>query len=239
MVLTLLRTTVRFNRLIYTGSNLQLNQNGCTRQSCGESKSVTLRQGLSQPLLSNIKPSTDCQVRYKMSEAEKAQTAAPGGDTIFGKILRGEIPTQFIYEDDQVCWSCPPCPDSHFTFQCVAFNDISPTAPVHFLVIPRKPIAQLSTAEDGDEQLIGHLMIVARKLAKERGLGDGFRIVINDGKQGCQSVYHLHIHVIGGKQLGWPPGTWLSLVQSVYFPLFHLYNRWFKGIKWKNLKTSN
>lgn len=74
-------------------------------------------------------------------------------------------------------------------------------------MIPRKPISQLSTAEDGDEQILGHLMIVARKLAKERGLTNGFRIVINDGKHGCQSVYHLHIHVIGGKQLGWPPGT--------------------------------
>ena len=78
---------------------------------------------------------------------------------------------------------------------------------MHFLVIPRKPIAQLSKADDSDEQLIGHLFIVARKLAKERGLGEtGFRTVINDGKHGCQSVYHLHIHVIGGKQLGWPPG---------------------------------
>lgn len=151
--------------------------------------------------------------RFKMSEAEKAQSAAPGGDTIFGKILRGEIPTQFIYEDDQVsvmkfAWfKCGIFSYLPFSFQCVAFNDISPTAPVHFLVIPRKPISQLSTAEDGDEQVLGHLMIVARKLAKERGLTNGFRIVVNDGKHGCQSVYHLHIHVIGGKQLGWPPGT--------------------------------
>lgn len=75
------------------------------------------------------------------------------------------------------------------------------------MVIPRKPISQLSKADDADEQLIGHLFIVARKLANERGLGEtGFRTVINDGKNGCQSVYHLHVHVIGGKQLGWPPG---------------------------------
>lgn len=128
----------------------------------------------------------------EMAENEefKAQLSQPGGDTVFGKILRGEIPSKFIYEDDK----------------CVAFDDINPQAPVHFLVIPRKAIAQLSTAEDGDESLIGHLMIVARKLAKERGLEKGFRIVINDGQHGCQTVYHLHIHVIGGRQLTWPPG---------------------------------
>ncbi|KAJ9593977.1 hypothetical protein L9F63_014618 [Diploptera punctata] len=122
-------------------------------------------------------------------EVAKAQVARAGGDTIFGKILRKEIPCNFIYEDDQ----------------CVAFNDISPQAPTHFLVIPRKPIAQLSHAEDADEQLLGHLLIVARRLAKER-LGNGYRLVVNDGPDGCQSVYHLHIHVLGGRQLGWPPG---------------------------------
>lgn len=79
-------------------------------------------------------------------------------------------------------------------------------AKVHFLVIPRKPITQLSKAEDGDEQLLGHLMVVGRKIARERGLDEsGFRVVINDGKHGCQSVYHLHLHFIGGNQLGWPP----------------------------------
>lgn len=129
--------------------------------------------------------------RRKMAtEVEKAQTAASGGDTIFGKILRKEIPCDFIHEDDQ----------------CIAFNDINPQAPVHFLVIPRKPIAQLSMAEDGDEGLLGHLMIVARKLAKERGLENGFRLVINDGKDGAQSVFHLHLHVLGGRQMQWPPG---------------------------------
>ena len=90
--------------------------------------------------------------------------------------------------------------------QCVAFDDINPVAKVHFLVIPRKPIVQLSKAEDEDEQLLGHLMVVGRKLCRERGLDQsGFRVVINDGKHGCQSVYHLHLHFIGGNQLGWPP----------------------------------
>ena len=125
-----------------------------------------------------------------MSEVEKAQGASPGGDTIFGKMLKGEIPCKFIYEDDK----------------CVAFDDISPQAPVHFLVIPRKPIAMLSNAEDGDENLLGHLMLVANKVAKEKGLENGFRLVINNGKDGAQSVYHLHLHILGGRQMSWPPG---------------------------------
>jgi len=122
-------------------------------------------------------------------EVQKAQTAAPSEDTIFGKILRGEIPCKFIYEDDL----------------CVAFNDISPQAPVHFLVIPRKAISQLSAAQPEDASLLGHLMVVAKKVAEQQGLAEGFRVVINNGKHGCQSVYHLHLHVIGGRQLGWSP----------------------------------
>ncbi|KZC07113.1 PREDICTED: histidine triad nucleotide-binding protein 1 [Dufourea novaeangliae] len=128
--------------------------------------------------------------RKMATEVEKAQTATPGGDTIFGKILRKEIPCNFIYEDDQ----------------CVAFSDINAQAPVHFLVIPRKPISQLSKTEDGDEALLGHLMLVARKVAKQQGLDDGFRLVVNDGKHGAQSVFHLHLHILGGRQLQWPPG---------------------------------
>lgn len=91
-------------------------------------------------------------------------------------------------------------------FQCVAFDDINPQAPVHFLVIPRKPIAQLSKTEDSDADLLGHLMIVAKKIAKERDLKNGFRLVVNDGPIGAQSVYHLHIHVLSGRQMQWPPG---------------------------------
>jgi len=111
-------------------------------------------------------------------------------DTIFGKIVRGEIPVKFVYEDDK----------------CVVINDINNQAPVHMLVIPRKPITQLSKAEDADEALLGHLLLVARKVAKQVSLDDGFRIVINDGKEGCQSVYHLHVHVLGGRTMKWPPG---------------------------------
>ncbi|XP_069102740.1 adenosine 5'-monophosphoramidase HINT1-like [Argopecten irradians] len=125
-----------------------------------------------------------------MSEVEKAQAASPGGDTVFGKILRGEIPCKFIYEDDK----------------CVAFNDMSPQAPVHFLVIPRKAIATIQDAEEADEQLLGHMMIVAKKVAADQGLENGYRLVLNNGKDGAQSVFHIHIHVMGGRQMGWPPG---------------------------------
>ncbi|XP_017766572.1 PREDICTED: histidine triad nucleotide-binding protein 1 [Eufriesea mexicana] len=137
----------------------------------------------------NLLNRTPCW-RKMATEVEKAQTAVPTEDTIFGKILRKEIPCEFIYTDDQ----------------CVAFRDINAQAPVHFLVIPRKPISQLSKAEDGDEALLGHLMNVARKVAKQEGLEDGFRLVINDGRNGAQSVYHLHLHVLGGRQMKWPPG---------------------------------
>jgi len=124
-------------------------------------------------------------------EVAKAQAASAGGDTIFGKIIRKEIPADIIYEDDQ----------------CLAFNDIAPQAPTHFLVIPKKPIAQLSKSGDGDSALLGHLMCVARTCAEKAGIADsGYRLVVNDGKNGAQSVYHLHLHVLGGRQLSWPPG---------------------------------
>ena len=113
-------------------------------------------------------------------------------DTIFGKILRKEIPTKLIHEDDQ----------------CIAFEDVQPQAPIHFLVIPRKPLQRLSHAKQLDIPLLGHLLFVAKSLAIEHFAlaNDGFRIVINDGKYGCQSVYHLHVHVLGGRKMGWPPG---------------------------------
>ncbi|RUS69900.1 hypothetical protein EGW08_022341 [Elysia chlorotica] len=120
--------------------------------------------------------------------AAEGQNAPP--DTIFGKIIRKEIPCDLLYEDEQ----------------CIAFNDIAPQGPVHFLVIPKKPIVKLSDANDSDEQLLGHLLIVARKIAKERGLSNGFRTVINDAEDGGQTVFHLHVHVIGGRHLKWPPG---------------------------------
>jgi len=105
---------------------------------------------------------------------------------------------------------------THTDEQCLAFRDISPVAPTHMLVIPKTKISQLSLAskELGDspatKELLGHLMLVAAQLGREH-CPDGCRYVINDGKEGCQSVYHLHVHVIGSKQLGWPPGIeWRS-----------------------------
>ncbi|CAL8348359.1 unnamed protein product [Boreogadus saida] len=123
-------------------------------------------------------------------EIAKSQAALPGGDTIFGKIIRKEIPATLIYEDEQ----------------CIAFPDIAAQAPTHFLVVPKKPITQLSQAEDGDAALLGHLMLVAKKCAAQLGLAKGFRVVLNDGPDGAQSVYHIHLHVMGGRQMSWPPG---------------------------------
>jgi len=110
-------------------------------------------------------------------------------DTLFGKIARGELDADKVHEDDR----------------CVAFRDISPQAPTHVLVIPRKPIARLSESEDGDEPLLGHLLRVATRVARQEGLSD-FRVVVNDGAGAGQSVFHLHLHVIGGRPLRWPPG---------------------------------
>ncbi|XP_022711631.1 uncharacterized protein LOC111273881 isoform X2 [Varroa jacobsoni] len=116
--------------------------------------------------------------------------AASGQPTIFAKILDGTIPADIIYDDDK----------------CIAFNDINPQAHVHFLVIPRKFIATLEQADDSDQDLLGHLLLVARKVAAQQGLKEGYRVVINNGVQGAQSVYHLHVHVMGGRQMTWPPG---------------------------------
>ena len=113
-----------------------------------------------------------------------------GGDTIFGKIIRKEIPSDIVYEDDL----------------CLAFKDINPQAPVHVLVIPKKPIPQVSKAEQDDKALLGHLLLTAQTVAKQLNLDDGFRIVINDGPKGGQEVYHIHLHIMGGRQMKWPPG---------------------------------
>ncbi|KAJ8007432.1 hypothetical protein DPEC_G00117440 [Dallia pectoralis] len=123
-------------------------------------------------------------------EIAKAQVALAGGDTIFGKIIRKEIPANIFYEDDQ----------------CIAFHDVAPQAPTHFLVVPKRQIVQLSKADDSDAALLGHLVIVAKKCAEQVGLSKGYRLIVNEGPDGGQSVYHIHIHVIGGRQLGWPPG---------------------------------
>lgn len=111
--------------------------------------------------------------------------------TIFQKIIDGEIPADKVYEDEDV----------------IAFRDIQPQAPVHILVIPTRPIVSMATAGPEDQPLMGKLMLVAAQIAREQGLEeDGYRLVTNIGQQGGQSVYHLHIHVLGGRPMTWPPG---------------------------------
>ena len=110
--------------------------------------------------------------------------------SLFQKIADKEIPAKLIYEDET----------------CVAFHDIAPQAPVHFLVIPRKLIPRIAEATVADEALLGHLLLVAKKVAHDLKLEKGFRIVINNGPDGGESVPHLHVHVLGGRHLNWPPG---------------------------------
>ncbi|NBS31845.1 MAG: histidine triad nucleotide-binding protein [Planctomycetia bacterium] len=111
-------------------------------------------------------------------------------ETIFAKIIRREIPAKIEYEDDR----------------CLAFHDVAPQAPVHLLVIPKEPISSLATVSDDDSPLLGHLVRVATQLAVQLDLTNGYRLVINCGPDGGQSVDHLHIHLLGGRPLGWPPG---------------------------------
>ncbi len=110
--------------------------------------------------------------------------------TIFQKIIDRQIPADIIYEDAE----------------CLAFRDVNPQAPTHVLIIPRKPIPSLAHATVEDQSLLGHLLLVAGKLAVELHLTDGFRTVLNSGRDGGQTVDHLHVHLLGGRSLGWPPG---------------------------------
>jgi len=110
-------------------------------------------------------------------------------DTIFGKILRGEIPADRVFEDDR----------------CIAFRDVQPQAPVHLLVIPREHLISLAQADQSQESLLGHLLLVAAWVAREAGLND-WRTVINTGAGAGQTVFHLHVHVLGGRPMQWPPG---------------------------------
>lgn len=111
-------------------------------------------------------------------------------DCLFCKIVEGAIPAKIVAEDDRA----------------VAFRDVNPQAPTHVLVIPRKHIASLDLLEDADAALVGHLHVVARRIAKDEGLADGWRTVFNVGKQAGQTVFHIHLHLLGGRQLHWPPG---------------------------------
>ena len=111
--------------------------------------------------------------------------------TIFKRIIDGEIDADVVYEDEQ----------------CLAFRDVSPQAPTHVLVIPRKEIASVAEIADEDQALIGHLYLVIRNVAKQLGLAEsGYRVVVNCGQDGGQAVNHLHFHLLGGRPLSWPPG---------------------------------
>ena len=112
-------------------------------------------------------------------------------DCLFCKIISGHIPSTEVYRDDDI----------------FAFEDINPAAPTHILVVPVKHLKDISAANGEDRDLLGKILLIANQIAEERGLTqDGFRYVINTGKHGGQTVYHLHLHVIGGRSLSWPPG---------------------------------
>lgn len=112
-------------------------------------------------------------------------------EDLFLKIIDREIPADIVYEDDEV----------------LAFNDINPQAPVHVLIIPKKHIRTLNDVQESDERILGKLMNVASKLAAERGVADdGYRVVMNCNRGAGQSVFHIHLHLLGGRSFGWPPG---------------------------------
>ena len=112
-------------------------------------------------------------------------------DCLFCKIIAGEIPSNKVYSDDDL----------------YAFHDINPAAPTHILIIPKKHLTYVNSADEGDEALMGKLLLKAKQIAADQGRSeDGFRYVINTGRNGGQTVFHLHLHILGGRALGWPPG---------------------------------
>ena len=119
------------------------------------------------------------------------QPLAYDPSNVFARILRGEIPAQLLHDDDQ----------------CIAFRDIAPQAPTHFLVVPKRPLASLADASAADEQLLGHLLLTAARIVTELGVAaGGWRTVVNTGAGAGQTVFHLHVHVLAGRSLDWPPG---------------------------------
>jgi histidine triad (HIT) family protein len=110
--------------------------------------------------------------------------------TLFEKIIDREIPADLVFEDDQ----------------CIAFRDINPQAPLHALVVPKKPLAKVADAGPEDREILGHLLLVAAQVARQEGYEDAFRLVINNGAGAGQTVFHVHVHILGGRAFGWPPG---------------------------------
>jgi histidine triad (HIT) family protein len=111
-------------------------------------------------------------------------------ETLFSKIINREIPADIVYEDEL----------------CLAFRDVNPQAPLHVLIVPKKPLARLTHAREEDQGLLGHLLLKAGEVARQQGHGDNFRLVINSGPEAGQSVFHLHIHILAGRAFAWPPG---------------------------------
>ena len=111
-------------------------------------------------------------------------------DTLFAKIINRQIPADIVYEDEL----------------CLAFKDVNPQAPVHLLLVPKKPIDMLSTAGVEDQALLGHMLLAAGKITRELKIDGAFRLVINNGKEGGQAVFHVHMHILAGRKFRWPPG---------------------------------
>lgn len=110
--------------------------------------------------------------------------------TLFSKIIARQIPADIVYEDEH----------------CLAFRDINPQAPTHVLLIPKREIAKLADAGEGDAAMLGHLMLAAGKVARQLGVGEAFRLVVNNGADAGQTVFHLHLHILAGRPMHWPPG---------------------------------
>ena len=111
-------------------------------------------------------------------------------ETIFSRIIKGEIKANIVYEDDL----------------CLAFHDVSPQAPTHILIIPKKPLERIADAGAEDQNLLGHLLLKASEIARAEGVEDAFRLVVNNGEDAGQSVFHLHVHLLAGRPFNWPPG---------------------------------
>lgn len=111
-------------------------------------------------------------------------------DTLFTKIINRDIPADIVFEDEH----------------CLAFRDIAPQAPMHILLVPKKPIPKVADSELADQALLGHLMLKAGEVAAAEGYADAFRLIVNNGEKAGQTVFHLHIHILGGRELNWPPG---------------------------------
>ena len=111
-------------------------------------------------------------------------------ETIFQKIIDKELPADIVYEDES----------------CLAFKDINPVAPIHILIIPKKRIEKISDSNTEDKELLGHLFLVAGNIARDHGIEDAFRLVVNNGAGAQQTVFHLHVHLIAGREFNWPPG---------------------------------